>query len=450
MSFSRYPEYKDSFVEWLGDVPSSWTVQPLKYSTQIYTGNSLNDAEKELYESTDPDCLPYISSKDIDFATHEVQYENGLRIPKEQNNLKIAYKGSFLLCIEGGSAGKKVALLSYDVCFVNKLCCFTSKSNNKFNYYFTQTQNFKDKFELSMTGLIGGVSTSLLKKFSMPTPSSQEQKAIVNFLDRETTKIDELVREQRQLIELLKEKRQAVISHAVTQGLNPRSLTKPSGIEWLGDVPSHWEVSRIKYHCSVNGRIGFRGYTTEDQVDEGNGALVLGATHITSLGKINLDNPVYISWEKYYESPEIMVEPTDVIVVQRGSTCGKIGYVAANHGPATINPSLVLLNNFACSPRLIFLYLSSTLVQGLFECVLGSTAIPMLSQEQIGEIELCLPPPMEQEEIIAYIDNQTAQLDTLIAEAQRAIDLLQERRAALISAAVTGKIDVRNVYKEAA
>src|SRR5665811_356490 len=172
MSFPRYPNYKDSGVEWLGEIPSSWTAQPLKYSTHIYTGNSLNDAEKKLYENTDTDCLPYISSKDIDLATHEIQYENGLKIPKEKDKLKIDHKGSFLLCIEGGSAGKNVAMLSHDVCFVNKLCCFSSENNSKFKYYFVQTQNFKDKFEISMTGLIGGVSTSLLKQFSIPTPSN--------------------------------------------------------------------------------------------------------------------------------------------------------------------------------------------------------------------------------------------------------------------------------------
>lgn len=111
----------------------------------------------------------------------------------------------------------------------------------------------------------------------------------------------------------MKEKRQAVISHTVTKGLDPSVKLKDSGVEWLGEVPEHWNISRIKYLCTIKGRIGFRGYTTADQVDEGDGALVLGATHITSLGEINVDGPIFLSWEKYNESPEIMVSTSDIV-----------------------------------------------------------------------------------------------------------------------------------------
>ncbi len=199
-------------------------------------------------------------------------------------------------------------------------------------------------------GAVPSLNEGQIGDFQLAIPPLAEQASIAEFLDRETAKIDALVGEQRRLIELLKEKRQAVISHAVTKGLNPHAPMKPSGIEWLGDVPEYWEVSRVKYHCTIKGRIGFRGYTTADQVDEGNGALVLGATHITARGEIVLEEPTYLSWEKYYESPEIMVSPRDILVVQRGLTSGKVGFVQADHGPATINPSLVLLRNSFKNP----------------------------------------------------------------------------------------------------
>jgi type I restriction enzyme, S subunit len=289
-----------------------------------------------------------------------------------------------------------------------------------------------------------------VKDVRIPVPPKFEQFQIAAFLERETAKIDALVAEQQRLIELLKEKRQAVIAKAVTKGLNADAPMKSSGISWLGDIPTHWRISRIKYHCSVNGRIGFRGYRTEDQVDKGDGAIVLGATHINSLGEIDLEDPVFISWEKYYESPEIAVRPTDILVVQRGSTSGKVGFVGADYGPATINPSLVLLKEFTCSSRLAFFYLTSAAVQGQFASLLGNTAIPMLSQEQISEIAFCLPPQGEQAEIVAFLELQTTTLDALTAEAQRAIDLLQERRTALISAAVIGQIDVRGLVRSVA
>jgi type I restriction enzyme S subunit len=290
-----------------------------------------------------------------------------------------------------------------------------------------------------------GLSQYALDNVELSFPPLPEQISIALFLGRETAKIDALVNEQQRLIKLMKEKRQAVVSHAVTNGLDPNAPVKDSGVEWLDQVPEHWDISRVKYNCSVKGRIGFRGYTTADQVDEGDGALVLGATHITSLGEINIDEPVFLSWEKYFESPEIAVSPSDVLVVQRGSTCGKVGFVSADNGPATINPSLVLLKDFACSPRFLFHYLSSAVVQGFFNGVLGSTAIPMLSQEQIGNIVFCVPPRSEQDDIVAFVDSETTKLDILAAEAQRAIDLLLECRKAIISDAVTGKIDVREL-----
>ena len=447
MSLPRYLEYKASGVEWMGEVPGHWDVIRLKNVLQ----RRITDGPHTTPEFVD-DGVPFLSVDGIQDG--ELMFD-GCRFISEADHKEYRRKAlpqkDDLLMGKAASTGK-IARVKVDFEFSIWSPLALIRLDPKVSNPAFYEQSLKSPIvqaqidNLCTANTQKNISMDDIPKLILTRPPLPEQTKIAAFLDRETAKIDELVAEQRRLMALLKEKRQAVISHAVTQGLNPHAPMKPSGVEWLGDVPEHWEVTRIKYHCSVNGRIGFRGYTTEDQVDEGNGALVLGATHITSLGEINLDKPVYISWEKYYESPEIMVGTTDILVVQRGSTCGKVGYVAANHGPATINPSLVLLKNFACSPRLIFLYLSSTLVQGLFECVLGSTAIPMLSQEQIGEIAFCLPPLKEQEEIIAYLDNQTAKLDTLTAEAQRAIALLQERRIALISAAVTGQIDVRGAH----
>jgi len=442
MSFPRYPEYKDSGVEWLGEVPVHWEVWKLSHAfDQIGSGTTPKTDNREYYDGGD---IPWVNTGDlIDSDLDECEKRITALAVADHSSLKTYPAGSLMIAMYGATIGK-LAILNF-AATVNQACCvFAGKSEIASKFMFYWFLGFRQQIISLATG--GGqpnISQDILRSLRAACPTLPEQTQIATFLDRETAKIDVLVAEQQQLMALLKEKRQAVISHAVTRGLNPHAPLKPSGIEWLGDVPEHWEVTRVKYHCSINGRIGFRGYTTEDQVDEGNGALVMGATHITAVGEIDLDRPVYISWDKYYESPEIMVEKGDILVVQRGSTCGKVGFVSNEHGPMTINPSLVLLKNFKCAPKLIFHYLTSTLVQGLFEQVLGSTAIPMLSQEQIGDIAFCLPPENEQSEIVVFIDSQITQLDTLTAEAQRAIDLLQERRTALISAAVTGQIDVR-------
>ncbi|MCX6973000.1 MAG: restriction endonuclease subunit S [Verrucomicrobia bacterium] len=447
MSFPRYPKYKPSGVEWLGDVPDGWEVKPLKYSTLVYTGNSLNETEKKLYESTDQEALPYISSKDIDLETHAVQYENGLRIPKGQNDLKVAQSGTFLLCIEGGSAGRKVALLSHDVCFVNKLCCFSSTQNNKFRFYFAQSQNFKEKFGLSLTGLIGGVSTSLLKNFQIPTPSDPEQTAIAEFLDRETGKIDELVAEQRRLMELLKEKRQAVISHAVTKGLNPHAPMKPSGIEWLGDVPVGWVIGKLGYASKLRGGFAFAA------ADFGTEGVAVVKMNNLKRGRLDLTEAARIP-ESSCNGTVALLEG-DLVWGMSGSTgetgsLGNFARVVADDLPCQLNQRV---GRFQVDSSKLDLNFVEQVIQTpyFYEQIMllvTGTAQYNVSSEQVQSCIFALPPLSEQTTIVEFLKTETAKFDALTAEAQRAIDLLQERRTALISAAVTGQIDVRTKAAE--
>jgi len=431
MSLARYPEYKDSGVDWLGEIPCSWTVKPLKYSTHIYTGNSLNDAEKKLYESTAPDCLPYISSKDIDMETHEVQYENGLRIPTEQDELKVAPRGSFLLCIEGGSAGKKVAMLSQDVCFVNKLCCFSSEENSKFKYYFAQTRNFKDKFELSMTGLIGGVSTSYLKNFSIPTPSRHEQTAISNFLDRETGKIDALIAEQRRLVELLAEKRQALISHAVTKGLNSNTRMKDSGIEWLGEIPMHWRVER--------GRFLFQKLELLPESEDGV-VTAFRDGQVTLRENRRVDGFTLAVLEVGYQR----VRTGDLVIHGMDAFAGAIG-VSESTGKCTPEYSVMTPLRPGIDNGYFALILRLMAQRNFIFVICPSVRerAPRFRFEAFKDVHLPVPPIDEQMEIMRLIESVNSEAKTLASEANRAIELLQERRSALISAAITGKIDTR-------
>jgi type I restriction enzyme, S subunit len=243
-------------------------------------------------------------------------------------------------------------------------------------------------------------------------------------------------------MELLKEKRQVVISHAVTRGLNPAAPLKPSGIEWLGDVPEHWEGMPIKEVSKLFGRIGYRGYTTADIVNEGEGAITMSPSNMSD-GIVSAEKSTYISWEKYNESPEIMVMAGDVVMVKTGSTFGKVACVAEVNHPTTINPQLVLFKRIACLPRFLFFVLNTPVIRALIEVSNSGSTIPTMSQEVIGNFRFGLPPMPEQEAIVIFVDSELLKLDTLTAEAQRAIDLLQERRTALISAAVTGQIDVR-------
>ncbi|EAI7914008.1 restriction endonuclease subunit S, partial [Campylobacter jejuni] len=177
--------FKDSGIEWLGEIPQHWEVVKIKFLAIFYTGDSIKDSEKHKYCFLN-NSIPYISTKDIDINTNVIDYNNGMFIEKNDANFKRAYTNSILLCLEGANAGKKIAFLDKEVCFVNKLCCISSKTkklNSKFLFYFLQSVFFKNVFIANIKGLIGGITTDQLGNFYMLFPPLKEQEQIANFLD---------------------------------------------------------------------------------------------------------------------------------------------------------------------------------------------------------------------------------------------------------------------------
>ncbi|EXB30080.1 type I restriction modification DNA specificity domain protein [Acinetobacter baumannii 1419130] len=275
-------------------------------------------------------------------------------------------------------------------------------------------------------------------KVALPKSQSDIYK-IIEFLDHETTKIDHLIEKQQQLIELLKEKRQAVISHAVTKGLDPNVLMKDSGVEWLGKVPEHWAVSKLSYVAhGFNGDRGSNYPSGQDFVDE-------GIPFISSSELIHSKvDPVYaskITKEKYNSLGGLKIKVGDIIYCLRGSV-GKNGLCEFNEG--TIASSLMGIRCFSLSPYYLLLLLNSTVeFQQRSNFTTGSVSAN-LSAENVMSYKFALPPIKEQIEIANNLKKVFEKYDKLILKAESAIQLMQERRTALISAAVTGKIDVRN------
>lgn len=190
----KYKSYKYSGLRWLGDIPEDWRILKMKYAANLYTGNSLNDAQKEFYSRPSVEfSLPYIATKDISLEQSSVNYKTGICIPASESRYKVAKANSTLLCIEGGSAGRKIAFIDRDVYFVNKLCCFDAKINARFLYYFLQSSSFKTVFKQSLQGLIGGVSISTLNNISVPVPPIEEQDVISAFLDSTISSLNDLI-----------------------------------------------------------------------------------------------------------------------------------------------------------------------------------------------------------------------------------------------------------------
>jgi len=172
---------------------------------------------------------------------------------------------------------------------------------------------------------------------------------------------------------------------------------KDSGVEWLKELPSQWLYFRVKEVCEVKGRIGFRGYNKDDLVNKGEGALLIGASEMHVNGYIKINNPKFISWFKYYESPEIILCPGDLVIAQRGSTIGKSALIPDDIGKATINPTLVLLKYIKrVNKKYLLYFLMSPSLQNFISSQIASTAIPMISQQQIGNYVIFCPPDLEQ------------------------------------------------------
>lgn len=292
------------------------------------------------------------------------------------------------------------------------------------------------------------LSGDALAAFTVPLPSNEEQTAIAAFLDRETGKIDALVAEQETLIALLKEKRQAVISHAVTKGLNPSAPMKNSGIEWLGEVPAHWEVKRLKNVVPVIEQ----GWSPEaiDRLAEGDEWGVLKS------GCVN--HGVFRDTE--HKTLPLGVVPPNGLEVSIGNllmsrASGSIELIGSAALVERCSYRLIMsdkifrldVNHAECTNTFLVRVLgSSALRTQIVQAISGAEGLANnIGKGAIREFWLALPPLPEQSAIVAYLDQQTATFDALTAEAERAITLLKEHRSALISAAVTGKIDVRGL-----
>jgi type I restriction enzyme S subunit len=277
----------------------------------------------------------------------------------------------------------------------------------------------------------------------LPVPSTEEQTQIARFLDHETDRIDILIAEQQRLIGLLKEKRQAVISHAVTKGLDPTVPMKDSGVEWLGEVPAHWTTCRVKTIASFI-TSGPRGWS--DYIDESGTDIFLQSGDLDDRLNVNFKNANRITSPEGAEGVRTRIHDGDVLVCITGANTGRVGvvYSSTETAIAYVNQHLGLVRpaSSACYSRYLGYSLSSVACQSYFGVEQYGLKVG-LSLTDLAEAPLAIPPLLEQIQIIKQMETQIADLEKLEADADIAIKFLQERRSALISAAVTGKIDVR-------
>lgn len=436
--YKAYPEYKDSGVEWLGDIPGHWkTISISRLFSRIKrTGYT----EKELLSVyRDYGVIPKSSRDDNnnkpseDLSPYQLVQPNDLVM----NKMK-AWQGSIAI-----SEYEGIVSPAYFVYQPNN--SLFELAHPKYVHYLLRNPIYVTQYLSRSKGIRVNqwdLDPDEFRNIELLLPSKVEQEKIYNFLDHETAKIDNLIEKQQRLIELLKEKRQAVISHAVTKGLNPDVPMKDSGVEWLGKVPNHWVSVRVKQISSfiTSGPRGWSDFIT----DEGNEIFLQSGDLNNELG-LQLDKAKRVSPPKNAEGVRTKLVTEDVVVCITGANTGRVAIVPELSQTTYINQHLSLIrpNTSIINSSFLGYSLASSVGRSFFD-VAQYGLKEGLSLSNVSEAPLALPPKHEQDAIVKYLESIRNNYDNLSRLSTIQIELLKERRTALISAAVTGKIDVRD------
>ena len=411
--------------EWIGRIPSDWNFVKIK------------EHFVERNTKVDDISFPPLS---VSMGGVVDQMENVSKSDNSENR-KLVKKNDFVINSRSDRKGSSgISPRDGSVSLIN-IVLKPKNINPKYSEYLFKSYYFKEEFFRNGKGIhfdLWSTRYELMKQIFIPYPKTEEQNKIVGFLDKKTTRIDELIKKIEQKIELFKEQKNSLINEVVTKGLNLKVETKNSGIKWIGEIPSGWSKKKMKHIVNIFGRIGYRGYTTEDIVDEGDGVITISPSNIFE-DKFSTDNSTYLSWEKYHESPEIQIFTNDIILVKTGSTIGKTSIIPENVPEMTINPQLIVLKNIKIYPKYLYYQTVCKFIKESFDVEQTGSSTPTISQEKVKTFPILEPPISEQQQIVEFLDEQTELIDKNISIEERRIELLKEYKQSLISEVVTGK-----------
>ena len=448
MSFPRYPKYKASGVEWLGEVPEHWEVCALRRITlSMCDGPFGSGLKSEHYSDHGVRVVRLQNIKPMRFDGTDAAYIDHTYCKRELGDHYVIAEDVLVAGLgdENNTVGRAcVAPASIGLALVKADCFrFRLVSELAIADFVAAALTTSSPFAagtLATGSTRSRISLSETATRLIPLPPLAEQRAIAAFLDRETKKIDELVAEQERLIELLKEKRQAVISHAVTKGLDPAAPMKPSGVEWLGDVPAHWNVVPLRHLM----RLTSGGTPNRENRDYWDGAIPWASSKDLKSEEL-FDTQEHVTERALRDGRVELVPVGSILTVVRGMILLHTFPVVVARVPTAINQDLkAILPTEGISSDFM-----AWLLRGASDEVLRRTdeaghGTKVLRMEAWLAMCVAVPPLDEQAGICRRIADQLSALDELLKQAESAISLLTERRSALISAAVTGQIDVRN------
>ena len=438
-----YPAYKPSDADWLGDIPAHWEVRRLKFvASVVYSNVDKHSKEEE---------LPVRLCNYTDIYKNE-RITNSLNFMEATATIgeirKFALKKGDIIITKDSEEWQDIAVPALVSEELDNVICgyhlalirpFSKIVDNGYLFRSFQAAALNYQFQVAATDITRyGLGKQALGDALFLVPPLAEQRAIAEYLDRETAQIDALIAKKRELLDLLERQRTALISHAVTKGLNPAAPLKPSGVDWLGEIPAHWEVVPLKYRFDV--RLGkmlqsqpLSYYDTKEPY--------LRAANIL-WGRVDLSD-LKEMWFSPTEKEVYALKTGDLLVSEGGDVGRSAIWKGELENCFFQNAINRVRSRGEHSTKFLFYWLFFLKQAGYIDIICNKSTIAHYTAIKVANTVVALPPPNEEKLIVDYLDRETAQIDRLKGEVEASIDLLQRYRTALISAAVTGKIDVR-------
>lgn len=435
--YQPYPNYKDSGIDWLGKIPEAWQVTRLKYVSELNPKKSSMKIERE-------ELCTFLPMEKL--KTDSVVLDETRVIEEVYDGYSYFGNGDILIakvtpCFENKNiaiADDLVNGVGFGSTEINTIRS-NEKSHNRFLYYRLQEEQFRKIAINAMTGTGGlkRVPSEIFQTFKIAIPSYDDQKLIAEQIDKETTRIDSLIAKKTRFIELLKEKQQAFITHAVTKGLNPDVPMKDSGIEWIGEVPEHWELKPLKISVTHNDDVIPDSTDPEELINYVDISSVSYSEGISNVEEMTFGNAPSRARRKA-KAGDVIVSTVRTYLKAVASVDEKFADCTFSTGFAVLRPRLNKLE-----PRFLkWLVLNDLFIQAI-EAHSEGLSYPAINPPTLVALKTAIPSIDEQKKISTILDLETSRIDTLIAKTQHSIELLKERRSAFITAAVTGQIDLR-------
>lgn len=425
-------EMKDSGIEWIGDIPKSWKTIQIKNLFIILSGATPTPDT----DNWDGDVL-WITP--ADYKTKDKYVSEGKRNISQQGfntcSTSIIPKGSIIFSKRAPIG--TVAINTKALCTNQGCLSCISKSDTCNDYFYYVMSIGTEHFELLGSGTtFKEISANSFSNCKLPCPDKGEQERIAGFLDRKCVEIDSLVSDIQRQIELLEEYKRSVITEAVTKGLDKNAPMKDSGIEWIGDIPEHWEIKKIKYIGSVRNGLT---YTPQDLCD--NGTLVLRSSNVQN-GKLSLEDNVYVSCNV---KSELMIKKGDILICSRNGSKELIGKnaIITEDINAAFGAFMMILR--CDSPKYLYYILNSN----IFSYYLGTfftSTINQLTGANFNNMKIVYcEDKAEQSQIISYLDEKCDEIDSIISEKKQQLEAIEEYKKSLIFEYVTGKREVTQI-----